>query len=141
MRRFHIYDSPDNYYVTQAPFECGEDEEPLEDPIPLRNVKRPEGKRAQIFLRYRDDPDKAQVKVYGGWLRIPVTFTEVSVTKDTVVQTVLSEALENFGLEGSTWNKYNLIEVSLERGVAERTANPQENMLQLVRNLRKVRCF
>jgi hypothetical protein len=27
----------------------------------LRNVKRPEGKRAQIFLRYRDDPDKALV--------------------------------------------------------------------------------
>ncbi|KAH7726190.1 diacylglycerol kinasetheta [Aphelenchoides avenae] len=137
MRRFHIYDSPDNYYVTQAPFEPGDEEEPLEDPIPLRNVKRPEGKRAQIFLRYRDDPDKARVKVYGGWLRIPVTFTELLVTKDTDVQTVLSEALVNFGLDGTTWNKYNLIEVSLERGVAERTANPQENMLQLVRNLRK----
>lgn len=40
-------------------------------------------------------------------------------------------------MDGGTWNKYNLIEVSLERGVAERTANPQENMLQLIRNLRK----
>ncbi len=37
--------------------------------MPLRNVKRPEGRRAQIFLRYRDDPEKATVKLYGGWLR------------------------------------------------------------------------
>lgn len=64
---------------------------------------------------------------------------EIEVSKDTLVQDVLAQALEDFGLERSTWNKYNLIEVSLERGVAERTANPQENMLQLVRNLRKVR--
>uniref|UniRef100_A0AC35G3A0 Diacylglycerol kinase n=1 Tax=Panagrolaimus sp. PS1159 TaxID=55785 RepID=A0AC35G3A0_9BILA len=137
MRRFHISDNPENYYVTQTPFEETDEEEHLEDPIPLRNLKRPEGKRAQIFLRYRDNPDKAAVKVYGGWLRIPVTFMEIEVTKDTLVQDVLAQALEDFGLERSTWNKYNLIEVSLERGVAERTANPQENMLQLVRNLRK----
>jgi hypothetical protein len=71
-------------------------------------------------------------------LRIPVTFMEMTVTKETLVQDVLYGALDDFGMDGSTWNKYNLIEVSLERGVAERTANPQENMLQLVRNLRKV---
>ena len=69
MRRFHISDNPENYYVTQAPFEETDEEEPLEDPIPLRNLKRPEGKRAQIFLRYKDNPDRAVVKVYGGWLR------------------------------------------------------------------------
>jgi hypothetical protein len=51
-------------------FLAGDDEEVLEDPIPLRNLKRPEGRRAQIFLRYRDDPEKATVKVYGGWLRL-----------------------------------------------------------------------
>lgn len=45
------------------------DEELLEDPVPLRNVRRPEGRRAQIFLRYKDDPEKATVKLYGGWLR------------------------------------------------------------------------
>ncbi|KAI6233488.1 Diacylglycerol kinase [Aphelenchoides fujianensis] len=137
MRRFHINDNPEHYYVTQAPFEAGDEEEGLEDPIPLRNMKRPEGKRAQIFLRYRDDPEKAIVKVYGGWLRIPVTFTEITVSREKSVQDVLMESLDNFGMDGTTWNKYHLIEVSLERGVAERTANPQENMLQLVRNLRK----
>lgn len=106
--------------------------------VPLRNLKRPEGKRAQIFLRYKDDPEKAIVKIYGGWLRIPETFTEIVVTKKAVVQDILMEALGNFGMDGLTWNKHNLIEVSLERGVAERTANHQEHMLQLVRNLRKV---
>lgn len=60
------------------------------------------------------------------------------VTKKAVVQDILKEALQNFGMDGSSWNKHNLIEVSLERGVAERTANHQEHMLQLVRNLRKV---
>lgn len=105
----------------------------------MRNVKRPEGKRAQIFIRYYDDPDKDEVKVYGGWLRkVPVTFCAISVSKDTVVQDMITEALYHFGLDGSFWNRYNLIEVSLDRGVAERTCNPQENVLQLVRNLRKV---
>ncbi|VDO17103.1 unnamed protein product [Haemonchus placei] len=54
-----------------------------------------------------------------------------------MVQDALADALQNFGLDPSTWNRYNLIEVSLDRGVAERTCNFQENMLQLVRNLRK----
>ncbi|CAJ0958372.1 unnamed protein product, partial [Mesorhabditis belari] len=136
LRRFHIQDNPDNYYVTQVTNDLTGEEESLEDPVPLRNVKRPEGRRAQIFLRYRDDPDKAIVKIYGGWLRIPVTFCTMTVTKETV-QDVISDSLDHFGLDRKTWNRYNLIEVSLERGVVERTCNQQETMLQLVRNLRK----
>ncbi|PAV83429.1 hypothetical protein WR25_08674 [Diploscapter pachys] len=136
LRRFHIVDNADNYYVTQVINDAGE-EEMLEDPVPLRNVRRPEGRRAQIFLRHKDDPEKDTVKIYGGWLRVPVTFCTVNVTKDTVVQDVISEALEEFQLDRTNCNRYNLMEVSVERGVAERTCNPQENMLQLVRNLRK----
>uniref|UniRef100_A0A914ZLA0 Diacylglycerol kinase n=2 Tax=Parascaris TaxID=6254 RepID=A0A914ZLA0_PARUN len=136
LRRFHITDNPESYYVTQVLNDSGE-EELLEDPVPLRNVKRPEGRRAQVFLRFKDDPEKAIVKLYGGWLRVPVTFCTLTVTKETLVQDAIAEALDRFGLERSTANRYNLIEVSLDRGVAERTANPQENMLQLVRNLRK----
>jgi hypothetical protein len=60
------------------------------------------------------------------------------VTKETLVQDVISESLNQFGIERTSWNRYNLIEVSLDRGVAERTVNSQENVLQLVRNLRKV---
>uniref|UniRef100_A0A0K0EBU9 Diacylglycerol kinase n=1 Tax=Strongyloides stercoralis TaxID=6248 RepID=A0A0K0EBU9_STRER len=137
LRKFNIYDTSDNYFLTQVPTEHGGEEELLEDPVPLRNVKRPEGRRAQLFLRHKDDPEKAIVKIYGGWLRIPITFTEIYVNRETLVQDVLSEALTSFGLDKNNWNKYNLIEVSLERGVVERTANPQENMLQLFRNLKK----
>lgn len=136
LRRFHISDNPDCYYVTQVHNDNGE-EELLEDPLPLRNVRRPEGRRAQIFLRYKDDPEKAVVKLYGGWLRVPVTCCSLLVTKETLVQDAVAEALDRFGLDRNFANRYNLIEVSLDRGVAERTANPQENMLQLVRNLRK----
>lgn len=71
-------------------------------------------------------------------VRIPCEYTELAVTGRMCVQDVMREALDNFGLDGSTWNRYNLIEVSLEKGVGERTVNPQEEMLQLVRNLRKV---
>ncbi|KAL3117994.1 hypothetical protein niasHT_005237 [Heterodera trifolii] len=137
LRRFHICDNRDNYYVTQAPHESGDEEEMLEDPIPLRNVKKPEGKCAQIFLRHRDDPEKATIRVYGGWLRLPCEYAEIVVTGRMCVQDVMEEALDNFGMEGQSWNRYNLIEVSLEKGVGERTVNPQEEMLQLVRNLRK----
>lgn len=70
--------------------------------------------------------------------RVPVTFCSLSVTKETLVQDAIAEALDQFGLDRNSANRYNLIEVSLDRGVAERTANPHENMLQLVRNLRKV---
>lgn len=72
-------------------------------------------------------------------LRVPTTFCTLVVTRETLVQDAIAEALEQFGLDPTIANRYNLVEVSLERGVAERTANPQENMLQLVRNLRKVR--
>ncbi|OZC10924.1 hypothetical protein X798_02068 [Onchocerca flexuosa] len=136
LRRFHISDNPDCYYITQVLNDNGE-EELLEDPLPLRNVRRPEGRRAQIFLRYKDDPEKTVVKLYGGWLRVPVTFCSLLVTKETLVQDAVAEALDHFGLDRNSANRYNLIEVSLDRGVAERTANSQENMLQLVRNLRK----
>lgn len=69
---------------------------------------------------------------------MPVTFCSLIVNKETLVQDAIGEALDRFGLDRSNANRYNLIEVSLDRGVAERTTNPHENMLQLVRNLRKV---
>jgi hypothetical protein len=54
------------------------------------------------------------------------------------VQDLIQKSLEDFGMDVPTWNKYNLMEVSLEKGIAERTVNAQEEMLQLIRNLRKV---
>jgi hypothetical protein len=45
------------------------------------------------------------VKVYGGWLRIPVTFTEIVVTKKTLVQDLLTESLDNFGMDGTLFNQ------------------------------------
>uniref|UniRef100_A0A0R3R1S7 diacylglycerol kinase (ATP) n=1 Tax=Brugia timori TaxID=42155 RepID=A0A0R3R1S7_9BILA len=114
LRRFHISDNPDCYYVTQVHNDNGE-EELLEDPLPLRNVRRPEGRRAQIFLRYKDDPEKAVVKLYGGWLRVPVTCCSLLVTKETLVQDAVAEALDRFGLDRNFANRYNLIEDSLRR--------------------------
>nr|CRZ23305.1 Bm305 [Brugia malayi] len=149
LRRFHISDNPDCYYVTQVHNDNGE-EELLEDPLPLRNVRRPEGCRAQIFLRYKDDPEKAIVKLYGGWLRqvkvpsylfilgkilitlrkikcnwlyffrVPVTCCSLLVTKVTLVQDAVAEALDRFGLDRNFANRCNVIEVSLDCGVAER---------------------
>ncbi|CAI4226938.1 unnamed protein product [Auanema sp. JU1783] len=137
LRKFQIFDNPENYNVTQVPGDVGE-EEALEDPVPLRNVKRPEGRRAQIFLRHKDkDSEKDIIRIYGGWLRVCVAPHSVNLARETIVQDCIAEGLRAFGLDSSTWNKYNLIEVSLDTGVAERTCNPQENMLQLVRNLRK----
>uniref|UniRef100_A0AC35TX59 Diacylglycerol kinase (ATP) n=1 Tax=Rhabditophanes sp. KR3021 TaxID=114890 RepID=A0AC35TX59_9BILA len=137
LRRFNIYDIKENYFMTQVPTDIGGEEEALEGPVPLRNVKRPEGRRAQLFLRHKDDPDKGIVKLYGGWLRCRDTFAELAVNRDTLIQDVLAEALHIFGLDRTTWHKYNVIEISLERGIVERTTNPLENVLQLLRNLKK----
>ena len=45
-------------------------EEELNDPNPLRNVRRPEGRRGRLFLRYREQQtDTVSLKIFGSWLR------------------------------------------------------------------------
>ncbi len=47
------------------------EEETLDDPVPIRNVRRPEGRRGQLILRYRESAidEAVEVRLYGGWLR------------------------------------------------------------------------
>lgn len=93
------------------------DEEPLDDPQPLKNLQRKDAKRVQLFLRYKDpEPDRTTLKIYGGWLRMPVTFCRLTITKDTTIENILQEAVSRFGLLSSTYKLYNIVEVSLERG-------------------------
>ena len=42
-----------------------------------------------------------------------VTYCSMEVTSNTTVSDVISKALIEFGLDGATWNKYNLQQVPL----------------------------
>ena len=87
MRAYHIaFDDSANFYISQI-VNDGEktffvflklhniiaeqmEEEELTDPNPLRNLRRPEGRRGRIFLRIREtETDTGKIRIYGSWLR------------------------------------------------------------------------
>ena len=70
--------------------------------------------------------------------RIPVTYCQLTISVHTTVADVLRESLRNFGMDVVRSNDYNLVEVSLDVGVAERVVATDENMLQLYHSLRQV---
>ena len=69
---------------------------------------------------------------------MPMTVCSLDVTKETLVLEAIAEALKQFGLDPTVASRYNLVEVSLEKGTAGRIALAGEQILQLLRNLRKV---
>uniref|UniRef100_A0A915IID9 diacylglycerol kinase (ATP) n=1 Tax=Romanomermis culicivorax TaxID=13658 RepID=A0A915IID9_ROMCU len=137
LRTFHIRNPTASYCITQVIPEDGS-EEMLEENFPIRVAqRRAEGKRVQLFLRYKDvEQDKTTLKVYGGWLRIPVTFCTIVLDHDITVETVIKDSLARFGLGSACFDLYNLVEVSLDRGIVERTLEMDEHMLQVVKVLR-----
>jgi hypothetical protein len=67
-----------------------------------------------------------------------VTFCTLTITEHTTVADVLAESLRSFGLDWRAAHEYNLVEVSLDVGVAERVVDVDENMLKLYHALRQV---
>ncbi|CAI9728874.1 diacylglycerol kinase theta-like isoform X1 [Octopus vulgaris] len=135
LKTFHISDDPKNYYVTEAS-EYGEKE--LDENSPFRlQLTTPDGKRPSIFLRYKDkDPDKGYIKVYSGGLKVSVGSKFVPINKDTTTDMVIRTALRKFGLEKNP-EKYNLIEVLLDKGVSERMLDREERPWELIQQARK----
>jgi len=112
-------------------------EEILDEQQPLKFAQRTTDKKVHLFLRYRDlEQDKTALKVayaypgqivdtrddaihvqvYGGWLRIPITFCTLVVDYETTVESVVKDSLTRFNLNSSCYSRYNLVEVSLDRG-------------------------
>ncbi|CDW55865.1 DAGK cat and RA and DAGK acc and C1 1 domain cont aining protein [Trichuris trichiura] len=138
LRLFHIFESQDNYYLTRIHEDGTVGDLSIEDDSALWNARRSSGARCQLMLRYRNEQaDNVSLKVYGGWLRIPITFCNVSITASTTAGEVVSEAICQFGMPIMSNSTYSLVEVELSRGVVDRTLDPSEVMLDLIRSQRK----
>uniref|UniRef100_A0A5S6R0V6 Diacylglycerol kinase n=1 Tax=Trichuris muris TaxID=70415 RepID=A0A5S6R0V6_TRIMR len=139
LRIFHIFECQNSYYLTRIHEDGTFGELSIEEDSANWNVRRrSSGARCQLMLRYRNEQtDSVSLKVYGGWLRIPITFCNVSVTASTTAGEVVSEAISQFGMPTMSNSTYSLVEVELSRGVVDRTVDPNETMLDLIRSQRK----
>ncbi|KAL3888417.1 hypothetical protein ACJMK2_000785 [Sinanodonta woodiana] len=151
LKTFHISDDPNNYYVAEASEFEGQRgreesqrwtiaERELEEDVPVRSqLKTPDGKRPSIFLRYKEkDPDRGFIKVYpGGLSRVTCGHKNIPVTSYTTATEVICTALRKFGMQDADPNRYTLIEVMLDKGVAERILEPDDKPWQLIQQSRK----
>ncbi|XP_052762684.1 diacylglycerol kinase theta-like isoform X2 [Mya arenaria] len=138
LKTFHISDDPKNYYVAEAS-EFGEKE--LDESKPIRSqLKTPDGKRPSIFLRYRErDPDKGQMKIYPGSLKVASGHKNITVTSDNTTEDIIRMALKKFGMEDpdTESGQFSLIEVLLDKGVSERTLENSDRPWEIIKNSRK----
>lgn len=140
LKTFHISDDPKNYYVSEASeFDLFVGEKELEGDTPIRSqLKTPDGKRPSIFLRYKDkDPDRGCIKVYPGGLKVASGHKNITITSNTTSEDVIRTALKKFGIQDLDPSRFSLIEVLLDRGVAERVLERDEKPWKLIQQTRK----
>ncbi|XP_076437790.1 diacylglycerol kinase theta-like [Babylonia areolata] len=157
LKTFHISDEPTNYYLTEIcdsgksllegalkschvsddPRDSGERE--LDGTAPIRaQLRTPDGKRPSVFLRFREkNPDRGHIRVYPGALRVSVTYKYIPVTRDTTADEVITLALRKFGVEDVPPENFSLMEVLLDKGVAERRVDRGDRPWQIMQQSRR----
>ncbi|XP_072379275.1 diacylglycerol kinase theta isoform X5 [Diabrotica undecimpunctata] len=135
LRAFHITKDPNSFHLTDL---YSPDEAVMQDPTPVLNLHRKEGKRPAVFLRFRDrDNDAGEVRVYPGKLQVSQAYCTVPVDSNTNVGDLISDALNRFGLEDSHAEDYRCSEVLLDRGVTERVLSWNERPWEIMKQLGK----
>ncbi|XP_071051112.1 diacylglycerol kinase theta isoform X2 [Onthophagus taurus] len=133
LRAFHITKDPSFFHLTDL---YSPDEVRLQDPTPVLNLHRKEGKRPAIFLRFKDgDTDTIEVRVYPGKLQVSQAFCTVPVDVATTVADLIKEALRRFGLVDFKCEDYRCSEVLLDRGVTERVLSWNERPWEIMKQL------
>ncbi|XP_055588120.1 diacylglycerol kinase theta isoform X2 [Uranotaenia lowii] len=134
LRAFHIARDSNLFFLTDV---YG-DEIRLQDPTPVLNLNRVEGKRPAIYLRFRDrENDHGFVRVYPGKLQVENPYVNVPVDNDTTVKDLISESLKKFGLQGHQIEDYRCSEILLDRGVTERVLSWNERPWEIMKQLGK----
>lgn len=135
LRAFHITKDPAAFHLTDlyAPDECV-----LQDPAPVSNLYKKEGKRPAVFLRFKDhDNETGEVRVYPGKLQVSQAFCTVPVGSNSTVGDLISDSLKRFGLEDYKDEDYRCSEVLLDRGVTERVLSWNERPWEIMKQLGK----
>nr|XP_029715994.1 diacylglycerol kinase theta-like isoform X2 [Aedes albopictus] len=135
LRAFHIArDSNVTIFLTDV---YG-DEVRLQDPTPVLNLHRIEGKRPAIYLRFRDrENDHGFVRVYPGKLQVENAYVNIPVDLDSTVKDLIGESLKKFGLQGHQIEDYRCSEILLDRGVTERVLSWNERPWEIMKQLGK----
>ncbi|CRL08161.1 CLUMA_CG020913, isoform B [Clunio marinus] len=137
LRAFHITKDPTQFYLTDL-YATNGDEIQIQEPMPVLNLQKIEGKRPAIFLRFRDkEIDKGFVRVYPGKLQVEESYVTVQVDNDTTVKELIREALNNFGLHDHQIEDYRCSEILLDRGVTERVLSWNERPWDIMKQLAK----
>ncbi|XP_070490042.1 diacylglycerol kinase theta isoform X5 [Chironomus tepperi] len=137
LRAFHIAREPNQFYLTDL-YATNGDEIQIQDPTPVLNLHKIEGKRPAIFLRFREkEIDKGFVRVYPGKLQVEEPYVTVQVDNDTTVKDLIREALNNFALQDHQVDDYRCLEILLDRGVSERVLSWNERPWEIMKQLAK----
>ncbi|XP_021950810.1 diacylglycerol kinase theta isoform X2 [Folsomia candida] len=125
LRAFHITKPTENYYLTDAYDEVGSR---VADPNPIASLKRREGKRPAIFLRFREEEKTTgEIQVYSGRLKTAQSIATIEVSDSSTVSDVVGAALDQFGLDPQTKLAYRMLKVVVEKGtVTERVLEADE---------------
>ncbi|KAJ7358720.1 hypothetical protein OS493_022164 [Desmophyllum pertusum] len=119
LKKFHITDDPNNYYLARAVDE--ENERALDPEEKPHQFTENNSEKPLIFLRMKSaDRRKGYIRVYPGMLNVSSTFKTIPVTAVTTVTEVIQSALEKFGLKDANTDDFSLTEVHLNQGVHER---------------------
>ncbi|KAG5673344.1 hypothetical protein PVAND_003403 [Polypedilum vanderplanki] len=138
LRAFHIAREPNQFYLTDLYATNGDDDVHIQDPTPILNLHKIEGKRPAIFLRFREkEIDKGFVRVYPGKLQVEEAYVTVQVDNDTTVKDLIRDSLNNFGLQDHQVDDYRCLEVLLDRGVTERVLSWNERPWEIMKQLAK----
>ncbi|XP_018331439.1 diacylglycerol kinase theta isoform X3 [Agrilus planipennis] len=133
LRAHHITKDPSTFYLSDL---YSPDEARLQDPNPVYNLHRKEGKRPAVFLRFQDrDNDKGEVRVYPGKLQVSQAFCTVPVDSNTTVENIISEAIQLFNLNTYKPEDFRCSEILLDRGVTERVLSYHERPWEIVKQL------
>ncbi|XP_063703643.1 diacylglycerol kinase theta isoform X3 [Culicoides brevitarsis] len=139
-KAFQIRRDHNDFYLTDL-YAPGPEECRVQDPNPVLNLHRMEGKRPAVILRYRDNEiENGSVRVYPGKLQQiqpNITFVEIPVNDGTTVKQLIREALNRFGLRDHNIDDYRCSEILLDRGVTERVLDEHERPWEIMKQLAK----
>uniref|UniRef100_A0A1I8IJW5 Diacylglycerol kinase n=1 Tax=Macrostomum lignano TaxID=282301 RepID=A0A1I8IJW5_9PLAT len=131
LRVYHVLDDARLYTLVELNERDGS-ERRLDESAPLKQQFRFDSRRPAVVLRYREkDANRASIRVY------PTGLQYVTVTKETTAQETIVYALKKFGVEQLDASQLDLVEVSLDKQVSERTLARDEKPLQLLHSVRR----
>jgi diacylglycerol kinase (ATP) len=114
LKTFHILQDPGLYCLVDA---YAAEERDLEDPNPVEQLMKREGKRPAAFLRYKAASHaEGHIEVHPSQLNVSNQNLKIKVTDESTVRDVIFSALSGLHLDQDEQAQYQLSKVTLDKG-------------------------